>query len=93
MNNIQTDSWTHRQTKGQTEKQTDTDLRLLARGLRTSTGVPSSSVMTMLLLDSARKCLLRRRKSSHVGVVGSYRRSHDHDKVGQKQAARRPKQP
>ena len=82
-----THRWRGRQMKGQTDrqtedeqrseqtdKQTETDLRLLARGLRTSTGVPSSSVITMLLVDSARKCLLRRRKSSHVGVVGSYRK-------------------
>ena len=75
----QTKGQTDRQTEDeqrseQTDKQTETDLRLLARGLRTSTGVPSSSVITMLLVDSARKCLLRRRKSSHVGVVGSYRK-------------------
>ena len=71
----QTDRQTEdEQRSEQTDKQTETDLRLLARGLRTSTGVPSSSVITMLLLDSARKCLLRRRKSSHVGVVGSYRK-------------------
>ena len=71
----QTDRQTEdEQRSEQTDKQTETDLRLLARGLRTSTGVPSSSVITMLLVDSARKCLLRRRKSSHVGVVGSYRK-------------------
>ena len=42
---------------------------------RGCTGTPSSSVtMTEEPLESERRCLLRKRKSSIVGVVGSWRR-------------------
>ena len=61
-----------RERERESEQREKDGIHLKLRVLCLCTGTPSSSVtMTEELLESERRCLLRIRKSSNVGVVGS----------------------